>query len=144
MPLSDPLGVLGAPAETLRALTDHFGDQDLTGAILVLVTDTQGKRDHARYAAVVHTKSETALTVDAFGPRFGEEGEGALRSLAGWARAAGIENVKETVISSYDFGRWLREPEEAEVNKLMAAANPSNLDIYLSNPGADNLGKVAG
>ena len=141
MLLSDPLGVLGAPAETLRALTDHFEGQDLSDAVLVFVTDTQGKRANARYAAVLHTPAETAVTVDAFGPRFGEEGEGALRSLASWARSAGVVNVKETIISGYDFGRWLREPDQMELNKLMAAANPSSLDIYLSDPGPDNLGK---
>lgn len=131
MDIPEPIGVVGAPHETLGELKAHFGATDLTGAMLILLTDTQGKRADARYAVMVHTPDLSVLTVDAFGPRFGADGEQALRDLAAWARAHGIENVKETVVNTYDFNRVVREPDEAEVRRLLAAANPSDLGIYL-------------
>ena len=131
MDIPEPIGVVGAPHETLNELTTYFEGVDLSGAMLILLTDTQGRRPDARYAILVHTPDLSVLTVDAFGPRFGTDGEQALRDAAAWARNHGIENVKETVVNTYDFNRVVREPDEAEVRRLIAAANPSDLGIYL-------------
>ena len=131
MHIADPLGVPGAPAETLEALTARFTGSDLTGARLTLITDDQGRREAARYAALVTVGEEAVLTAAAFGPRFGDAGTRALRLLAAWARDHGLENVKETVLNPSDFTRVVGEPDAAEVAHLIAAANPSDLGIYL-------------
>ncbi len=131
MHIADPLGVPGAPAETLNALTSRFTGSDLTGAHLILITDDQGKRETARYAALITTGGEAVLTVPAFGPRFGPDGTLALRELARWAREHGLENLKETVLNPSDFTRVVGEPDARDVAHLIAAANPSDLGIYL-------------
>lgn len=132
MLISEPLGVAGAPNETLRALQAFFAETDLSRATLIFVTDSQGQRADARYALLVRLGEDTVVTVDAFGGRYGESGRLALQELARWAQRRGVTNVRETVVSTYDFGRVLREPDEEEVGQLLAASNPSDLDIYLS------------
>lgn len=131
MQIADPLGVPGAPAETLEALLGRFAGSDLSGARLLFITDRQGERALARYAALVTVGREAVLTAAAFGPQFGEEGRAALRALARWAQERGLGNVKETVLSPSDFTRVIGEPGADEVARLLAAANPSDLNIYL-------------
>lgn len=131
MHLSDPLGVPGAPQETLRALTTRFEGSDLSGARLTLITDRQGHREAARYAALVQVGPEMVLSVPAFGPHYGPAGQVALQQLARWGQDQGIENLKETVLNGSDFNRVLAEPSEAEVARLVAAASPSDYGIYL-------------
>lgn len=131
MHIPDPLGVVGAPQQTLRALEAALADLDLSGAALVLLTDRQGERGTARYAVLVRAGDAAYLTVDAFGPRFGADGTAALRDLARWALGRGVTNVRETVVNPPDFARVTREPDADEVRRLLAASNPSDPNIYL-------------
>lgn len=131
MHIADPLGVPGAPAETLEALLERFAGSDLSGARLLFISDRHDQRERARYAALVTVGQEAVLSAPAFGPQFGEAGHEALRALARWAQEHGLENVKETVLNPPDFNRVLAEPDATEVARLLAAANPSDLNIYL-------------
>lgn len=138
MPTADPLGVPGAPQETLRAVLAHFesghgGSVDLPGGRLILVSDRQGEREHARYAALVTAGREVVVTVPAFGPRYGAAGTEALAVLTRWAGERGLP-VRETVLNPSDFVRVLAEPGDDEVARLIAASNPSDPGIYLVRP----------
>lgn len=134
MKIDEPLGVPGAPADTLQAVQDAFADMDVTGGQMIMITDQHGRRDTAQYAALIRVPGHaTELTSPAFGPQFGEAGVLALRDLAVWADTHGLV-IKETVLSPGDFTRLVGEPDEAEVMRLLAAANPADKGIYLTLP----------
>lgn len=132
MLVPEPLGVVGAPLQTLDALVKYLERSDLESAVLNLVTDSQGKRDFARYAALVLVEDAAVLTVDAFGPRYEHEGREALRGLLRWAAQRQIATIRETVVNTYDFNRLVREPDEQDIRQLTAAANPTDPNIYLA------------
>lgn len=131
MQIPDPLGVPGAPSDTLAAVVGHFPGGIPQGGHLILVTGRQGERAVAGYAAVIVPVGEAEATVSApaFGPRYGVGGVRALTELVRWAGAQGL-GVRETVLNPSDFGRVLAEPDEAEVRRLIAASNPSDPAIY--------------
>lgn len=133
----DPIGLPGASLETLNEVRSRFQGVDLQGGHLLMVTDTQGHREGARYGAVVvPPASAQGLGVDravvispSFGPRFGAAGQEALAGLADWAAGAGLV-LRETVLPAGDFVRVLEEPDTREVNRLVAASNPVDAGIY--------------
>ncbi|ULH14843.1 DUF3197 domain-containing protein [Deinococcus sp. KNUC1210] len=129
--LTDSLGVAGASDVTLRALLTRLEGSDLKGARLILLTDRQGERWRARYAALVQVGGEHVLTAPAFGPHFGPAGVAALHSLVHWAEAADVP-LRETVLSASDFGRVLEEPQAEDLARLVAASSPSDAGIYLT------------
>ena len=131
MLLSDPLGVVGSPTETLDELRAAVGDRSLSGGTLVLVTDRQGDRLRAAYGALRWSGEGMWLTVASFGPHFGPDGARALSDLVRWAGEGGITSIKETVVPTPQLNRVLREPDEAELRALVAAANPSDAGIYV-------------
>ena len=137
MQIADPLGVPGAPLETLNAVMTRFEGSELSGGRLILVTDRQGDRVRAGYAALVVTgKGEAAagvVTATAFGPRFGRAGAQALADLVVWATNQNLP-VRETVLNSSDFSRVLAEPDAREVAHLVASSNPSDPGIYTRLP----------
>ena len=138
MNIADPLGTPGAPQDTWQAMQRRLDEvnqnqADPQRARLILVTDRQGDRLHAGYAALVtlgQGEGETAvLSAPAFGPRYGEAGQQALTELVRWAEQAGLA-TRETVLSSGDYQRVLAEPEAQEVAALIAASNPADPAIY--------------
>ena len=133
MNIADPLGVPAAPLDTWQALQARLNDADLTGARLILITDRQGERPRAGYAALVTLgrgeAEEAILSAPAFGPRYGAAGAAALAELVRWADAAGIRPT-ETILGSGDFQRVLAEPGADEVAALIAATNPADPAIY--------------
>lgn len=134
MSIDEPLGVPGAPYETLQAVQDAFRSDEVTGGQLIMITDQHGRRDQAQYAALIRVPGHaTELTGPAFGPQFGEAGLHALRDLAVWADVHGLV-VKETVLSPGDFTRLIGEPDEQEIMRLIAAANPADVGIYTTLP----------
>ncbi|MEF2276750.1 DUF3197 domain-containing protein [Deinococcus sp. YIM 134068] len=137
--IADPLGVPGAPQETLQAVLAYFGEADLTGGRLILVTDRQGDREGARYAALVMLGREATVTVPAFGPHYGAAGERALGDLTRWAGERSLP-VRETVLNPSDFVRVLAEPGAGEVARLIAASSPSDPGIYAVRPGHRRVG----
>lgn len=137
MQIADPLGVPGAPHETLNAVMAYLEHHRAGGAAgqLILVTDRQGDRGHAGYAAVLIAGPVVTVAAQAFGPRFGPAGMEALEQLVRWAQAHKWP-VRETVLNVSDFTRVIDEPETAEIRRLMAASNPSDPGIYLVWPAA--------
>ncbi|MDV6374272.1 DUF3197 domain-containing protein [Deinococcus arenicola] len=134
--IADPLGVPGAPHDTLNAVMSHV-EQHLEGAVgqLILVTDRQGDRDRAGYAVVLIVGAVVTVAANAFGPRFGRPGMDALMQVVRWAQDREWQ-VRETVLNASDFTRVIDEPDTTEVRKLMAASNPSDPGIYLQAPKA--------
>ncbi|MBB5234918.1 DUF3197 domain-containing protein [Deinococcus budaensis] len=134
MHILDPLGLPGAPLETQRDLLAHLGAEARAGGgTLTLITDGQGVRTAARYAALVTRGDEALLTAAAFGPAYGEAGRQALADLARLAQARGWP-LRETVLNPSDFVRVLAEPDAAEIARLIAASNPSDPAIYTAQP----------
>lgn len=133
MNIADPLGVPAAPLETWQAMQTRLDDADLTGARLILITDRQGERSQAGYAALVllgQRAQETAvISAPAFGPRYGAAGRAALAELVNWADGAGLPTA-ETILSGGDVQRVLAEPDADEVANLIAASNPADPAIY--------------
>lgn len=135
MKVHDPIGIASAPRETWQALQEHLDAVTAPhdNPRLVLVTDRQGDRQNAAYAALIklgHGENETALlSAPSFGPRFGELGVEALAELVRWAESQQF-NIKETVLSAGDFQRVLAEPDEHEVKALFAACNFTDPAIY--------------
>ncbi|GHF55034.1 hypothetical protein HNQ07_003431 [Deinococcus metalli] len=137
MNVADPLGVPGAPQETLNAVMARVEGSELTGGRLILVTDRQGERPRAGYAALLVTGqgagASAVVTAAAFGPRFGAAGAQALSALVRWAEGQNLP-VRETVLSASDFTRVLAEPDADEVAHLVASSNPSDPGIYTVRP----------
>ncbi|WP_189007831.1 DUF3197 domain-containing protein [Deinococcus malanensis] len=130
MPNLDPLGVPGAPLETLNAALSGAQTLDLSGGWLLLVTDWQGHRPMARYGAVVlPAAGEPLVLTAAFGPRFGPAGAEALAQLVTWAQEQGL-TLRETVLSPSAFMQVLEEPDHEEIRHLVAASNPTDPGIY--------------
>ncbi len=130
--MPDMLGFSGAPEATLRAVLTRFQESDLTGARLILLTDRQGERRVARYAALVELPGEPlALSAPAFGPHYGSAGTAALLELVNWAQAAGLP-LRETVLGGPEFGRLSHEPSAAEIRHLIAASSPADAGIYIT------------
>ena len=133
MHISEPLGVPGAPLEMLEAWTASAQPQGR----LILLTDTQGHRISARYAAMLVSgqgeDTRVLLSAPAFGPQFGEAGVQALAQLAHWANSHGLA-VRETVVSRPEFNRVLAQPEAHTIAPLLAASNPSDASIYTTSP----------
>lgn len=133
MNIADPLGVPAAPLETWQTMQTRLQDADLIGARLILITDRQGERAQAGYAALVTlgrgTQETAVLSAPAFGPRYGPAGHTALAELVRWAAGAGVPTA-ETILGSGDFQRVLAEPGAAEVAALIAASNPADPAIY--------------
>ena len=135
-PLPDTLGFSGAPEATLKAVLTRFQESDLAGARLILLTDRQGERSVARYAALIELPGRgtddsvaLALSAPAFGPHYGPAGTAALLELVQWAETNGLP-LRETVLSGPEFHRLSDEPGEAEVRHLIAASSPSDPGIY--------------
>lgn len=134
MHILDPLGLPGAPLETFRDLLAQLGAADPPGGgTLILLTDGQGVRTAARYAALVTRGDEALLTAAAFGPAYGEAGRQALADLTRLAQQRGWA-TRETVLGPSDFVRVLAEPDAAEIARLIAASNPSDPAIYTALP----------
>lgn len=133
MQTADPLGMPGAPLETLQAVLTHLEGTDLTGGRLILVRDRQGDRRDARYGALVTAGGRAVVTAPAFGPHYGRAGAEALAELTRWASARGMP-VRETAVNPADLVRVLAEPEPAEVARLIAASNPSDPALYTAPP----------
>ncbi|GAA5513239.1 hypothetical protein Dcar01_01965 [Deinococcus carri] len=143
MHIADPLGVPGAPLETLHAVLPYLEGASGAQGRLILVTDRQGDRDRARYAALLTAGGEALVTAAAFGPAFGRAGAQALAELTRRAQAQGWP-VRETVLSASDFVRVLAEPDADEVARLVAASNPSDPAIYTTRPSGPRNGEEEG
>ena len=138
MKISEPIGTPGAPKETLEDLANVL-ERLPTSAKVLLITDIQGHRSHARYAVLFLHGSEGALSREAFGPRYGPEGILALDTLVRTLLERGINDFKECVVMPSDFGRLMQEPEGLEFERLISSANPTDPNLYLTTHMTDVL-----
>lgn len=125
------VGTRGAPRETLADLKDALKGLSFDQAVVTLVTDWQDQRKNARYAVFVRDGSRRVLTMDAFGPRFGPEGDDALREMVEWFQARGVTHFYESVFPPSEYSS-LFELDGAEANALLVAtANPADPLLYI-------------
>lgn len=141
----ESVGVAGAPFVTWEALQQCFDNeaeqvtgwlfqdlsthQDLKGQ-LILVTDRQGDREHARYGVVIQEANQIVVSCVSFGPRFGAEGTHALQLLVHWATERGLV-IRETVIPSSDLSKLMDEPDQDEITQIIVSSNPADAAIYV-------------
>lgn len=126
----DPVGLQGAPKETLEALKIAVKGINLSNTIVTLVADWQDRRDSARYAVMLRASGRTVISEDAFGGRYGSLGRTTLAQLVNWLLEAGATDFKESVLPPHEFTRLLEYPDQAGIMKLVANANPTDPEIY--------------
>jgi Protein of unknown function (DUF3197) len=126
----DPVGLQGAPTETLEAVKIALRTLEVKGSTVILIADWQDRRDTARYAVLVRHGTHTVLSEDAFGGRYGATGTQALTDLVTYLWNKGADNFKESVIAPHDFTRLLEFPTNEALLRVMANANPTDPEIY--------------
>ena len=125
------VGLRGAPQKTLSALKEALKGVDFSEAAVTYITDWQDQRAHSRFAVFARQGRHRILSLDAFGPRFGPQGDLALRELTLWLIERGVANFKEAVIAPSEYAA-LFELEDAEAEKLiLATANPTDPMLYI-------------
>ncbi len=126
----DPIGLRGAPLETLEAVRAGLRSIDVKDSIVTLIADWQGRRDSARYAVLVRNGERSLLSEDAFGGRYGAAGQRALADLVTMLTDRGASNFKESVLAPHEFSRLLEDPTAERLQHILANANPSDPEIY--------------
>ncbi|MCX7783337.1 MAG: DUF3197 domain-containing protein [Meiothermus sp.] len=125
------VGIRGAPQETLSALKEALKGVDFTQAVVSYLTDWQDQRAKARFAIFVREGKHRVLSLDAFGPRFGPQGDAALKEITLWFIERGVTDFKEAVIAPSEYGA-LFELDDEEANKLIVtSANPTDPMLYV-------------
>ncbi len=127
----DTVGIRGAPRETLSALKEALKGVNFTQAVVTYLTDWQDQRARARFAIFVREGKRRVLSLDAFGPRFGAEGDAALREITLWFIEQGVTEFREAIVAPSEYAALFERGEE-EVGKLIAAtANPTDPMLYV-------------
>lgn len=125
------VGTRGAPKATLSALKQALEGANPARLIVTLVTDWQDQRKHARYAVFIRGLPQPILSLDAFGPAFGPQGDQALHELVVDLLQRGVQHWYEAVLPPSEFAYlFTRDPEEI-YPLLVAAANPSDPNLYI-------------
>jgi hypothetical protein len=125
------VGLRGAPQKTLQALKEALKGVDFPEAVVTYLTDWQDQRAQARFAIFVRQGKHRTLSRDAFGPRFGLEGDAALREITLWFIERGVTDFKEAVVAPSEYA-GLFELEDEEAHKLIiACANPTDPMLYI-------------
>lgn len=133
------VGIRGAPTETLSALKESLKGVDFAEAVVNYLTDWQDQRAKARFAIFVREGTHRVLSLDAFGPRFGTEGDSALREITLWFIERGVADFKEAVIAPSKYSA-LFELEAGEAAMLIAAcANPTDPMLYIKQEFASRM-----
>jgi hypothetical protein len=126
----DPIGMRGSPIETLNALREATRRADFDSSLIIYLTDWEDRRETARVAVLLRFASETIITEDAFGPRYGEAGKKALADLTTYLVDHGATNFKESVIAPHEFTRLLEYPTKEGLARVFANADPTDPEIY--------------
>ena len=126
----DPIGTSGASMETLEEVKLAAKNFVFAQTTVTLITDWQDRRENARYALMLHQGTQTILTNEAFGPRYGQAGKVALSSLIAWLLEKGASNFKESILAPHEFARVLEDASPANLQRLAVLANPSDPSIY--------------
>ena len=93
----DPVGLRGAPNETLNAMKLALRGVKLNDATVTLIADWQDRRDSGRYAVLVRDADGAVVSEDAFGGRYGASGTQALAEIVTFLIQHGATNFKESV-----------------------------------------------
>ena len=126
------IGIRAAPKETLADLKEALKGVDFPEAIVTLITDWQDQRKNSRYAVFVRQGKHRVLSLDAFGPRFGPEGDDALAELVKWFQERGTILFKEAVFAPSEYSA-LFELEGDQANWLLVAnAAPTDPLLYIN------------
>lgn len=125
------VGFRGAPQETLRAFKEALKGVNLPEAVVVYLTDWQDQRAKARFAVFVRQGKHRILSLDAFGPRFGPEGDAALREITLWFIKRGVTEFKEAIIAPSEFAALFELEKEETQKRIMASANPTDPALYV-------------
>lgn len=124
------IGVRGAPRQTLEALKEALKGARFPDLIVTFVTDWQDQRKKARYAVFVRGGKNSVLSMDAFGPAFGPEGDRALTELVHWLQDKGVHRWYESVIPPSEYAALFELEPDAVYRQLTANANPSDPTLY--------------
>lgn len=125
------VGLRGAPQKTLQALKEALKGVDFPEAVVTYLTDWQDQRAQARFAILVREGPHRVLSLDAFGPKFGTEGDTALKEITLWFIERGVTDFKEAVVAPSEYAAFF-ELDEEEANKLIvASANPTDPMLYI-------------
>lgn len=126
----DLIGVRGAPRHTLEDVYQALRGAKLSELIATFITDWQDQRGQARYALFARWGHHAFLTKDAFGPRFGGEGDAALRELVEWLQSHGVVKFYETVLPPSEYAGIFGAEAGKVMNQIMASANPADPALY--------------
>ncbi len=126
----DPVGLRGAPLESLNAMKLALRGVKLSDATVILIADWQDRRDSGRYAVLVRDGGSHVVSEDAFGGRYGASGIKALADLVTFLCEQGATNFKESVLPPHEFTRLLEYPDAHNLGRIAANANPSDPEIY--------------
>lgn len=125
------IGLRGAPQKTLLALKEALKGVVLPEAVVTYITDWQDQRGEARFAIFVRQGRRRILSMDAFGPRFGAEGEAALEEMTQWFLERGVTLFREAVVSPSEYGALFELEERALEQQIEASGNPADPLLYL-------------
>ncbi|PZA07882.1 MULTISPECIES: DUF3197 domain-containing protein [unclassified Meiothermus] len=124
------IGLRGAPQHTLEALQEALKGARFPELIVTFVTDWQDQRNKARYAVFVRSSKHSLLTMDAFGPAFGPEGDQALSELVHWLEEKGVHKWYESVVPPSEYAALFETDPDEVHRQLVANANPSDPALY--------------
>jgi hypothetical protein len=125
------VGTRGAPHATFADLKEALKGTQFDGAVVTLVTDWQDQRKNARYAVFVRQGNHRVLSMDAFGPRFGPEGDDVLREMVQWFQERGVTHFYESVLPPSEYAALFEMDGDEANNLLVANANPADPLLYI-------------
>jgi len=125
------VGARGAPTKTLSALKESLKGVDFAEAVVNYLTDWQDQRAKARFAIFVYQGTHRVMSLDAFGPRFGSEGDSALREITLWFIERGVTDFKEVVIAPSEYSALFELEGQEATKRIMASANPADPMLYI-------------
>jgi hypothetical protein len=123
------VGSRGTPNQTLVALKEALKGIHFSQATAIYVTDWQDQRGKARFALYVHQARHQILSQDAFGPRFGAGGNGALLDITQWLQTHGVLLFKEAVLAPSQYSALFEDPKAHSI--LIANAAPVDPSVYI-------------
>jgi hypothetical protein len=126
----DLIGIRGAPRHTLEDLHLALKGAKFSDLIATFVTDWQDQRGKARYALLARWGRHGVLTMDAFGPRFGPQGDAALGELVEWLQGQGVVKFYETVLPPSEYAALFDAEPDTALTRIMASSNPADPMLY--------------
>ncbi|WP_457630069.1 DUF3197 domain-containing protein [Oceanithermus sp.] len=124
------IGFKGMPEKTLEALESRLKKLHFPSMTVVMVTDSQGDRQKARYRVLLVAGKHVFFTEEAFGPGFGEEGAEALARLVRRLRDAGVRRFKEATLPPDVYEALDEMPPDKALQRVLASAALADPRLY--------------